>query len=115
MWMRAYSSNTKKWTLEIIAGKTGPFLYTVESDGKIHRRHLDQIRDRKVAEEPVKTQKQTNANDGEARRNVDVQLKQKKDNCNPGKRPRSRTADSQDTNQQTCSLNDYGSGGNLHT
>ena len=44
VWMRNYSKIGSKWIQGRIEAKLGPLSYHVQAEGKIHKRHVDQLR-----------------------------------------------------------------------
>ncbi|TRY65067.1 hypothetical protein DNTS_026088, partial [Danionella cerebrum] len=47
VYMRSYAKDSEKWAPGVITEVTGPLSYRVRtSDGQVHRRHVDQLRDR---------------------------------------------------------------------
>lgn len=53
VWMRNYNRTDPKWLPGEIEAKSGPLSYHIHAGGKIHRRHIDQIRNRSDSGENI--------------------------------------------------------------
>ena len=59
VWVKDYRKSTENWVDAIVVNQLGPVTYQVKVDDLIWKRHVDQIRKRKVS---VRSEKQENGN-----------------------------------------------------